>query len=163
MSSLETFAEILALSLIGVALLTLLLPFLAFILSMMGFPLGTKGQTLLTILDKYSPLNLFYKRRVARKANRIKTHYLRAEISDGSVSYNALVTNISEQGLCIKGLPEKFSSSRSFLSVIVHYQSEYYKLVVRPRWEQLQKNRSKVIGLEIAKAPDNWGKLILSY
>ncbi len=160
MPSLETFAELLALLLMGAALFTLLLPILVFILSMLGVSLGDKGRTL---LDKYSLLNLLKKKRITRKNTRIKTHYLRAEVSDGSVSYNALVANISEQGLCIKGLPEKFSSSRSFLSVIIHYQSAYYRLVVRPKWEQQQKNRSKVIGLEIARAPENWGQLLFSF
>jgi len=163
MSSLERFAEVLALLLLGAAFFTFLLPILVLILSMLGISLGDKGQVLQALLDKYSLLKLLKKSRITRKNTRIKTHYLRAEISDGSVSYNALVANISEQGLCIKGLPEKFSSSRSFLSVIVHFQSSYYRLVARPKWEQLQKNRSKVIGLEIARAPENWRQLLFSF
>ena len=163
MSSLETIAELFALLLLGVALFTLLLPVLLFMLSMLGISLGDKSEAIIGLLNKYSPLNFFLKKRVKRKAIRVKTHYLRAEVSDGSFSYNALVADISEYGLCIKGLPEKFTCSRSFVSVIIHWQSAYYRLVVRPRWELMQTNRSKVIGLEIAKAPEDWNNFILSY
>jgi len=163
MSSWQPFAEFLALIFLALAVLVLLPPLLIFILSRLDVASGKKGQTLRAMINTYAPLNLLLKRRVKRKSTRIKTHYLRAELSDGPTSYNTLVANISEHGLCIQGLPEKFSSSRTFLSVIIRRQSAVYRLVVRPRWEEVQNNSSKAIGLEIAKAPGNWQSFVLSH
>jgi len=99
----------------------------------------------------------------ARKTSRIPTSGLRAEISDGTVSYSGLVTNISRLGLCIQHISEKLSSSRSLISIVIRNSTVHYRVVARPRWEQFQTGRGKTIGVEIARAPENWNEFILSF
>lgn len=101
--------------------------------------------------------------RDSRKDQRIAVKGLRADISDGITTYNGLVANISKLGICLKDVPEKLSTSRSLLSIIIHSSSGNFKIVARPRWNQLQANSGKTIGVEIASSPDNWGDFVLSH
>lgn len=98
-----------------------------------------------------------------RQSGRISILGLRADISDSMTSCTGLVANISRMGLCLKDVPERFSISRSFLSINIHGRSANYRLVARPRWERFQSVRGKTIGLEIARAPDNWDEFLVSH
>lgn len=96
-----------------------------------------------------------------RKVSRKATTELRAEISDGRSSYRGLVANISQEGVCIKDIPDTFSNSRKLLSIIVRTTTTHYRLVARPCWEKHEIDRGKTIGAEIAIAPDNWKDFVL--
>lgn len=101
--------------------------------------------------------------RCQREFPRIGMEDLRADISDGIASYSSQVANISAHGLCLHGVPDKLSSSRSLLSVVVRGQEETYRIVVRPRWMHVQDNRSKTLGVEIASAPTSWTEFVSSH
>jgi hypothetical protein len=98
-----------------------------------------------------------------RQDPRIAVEELRADISDGLASYSGLVTNISQLGICLKDVPDKLSTSRSLLSIIIKGKSENFRIVARPRWEIAQSNRGKTIGAEIASSPLSWGDFVLSH
>ncbi len=97
-----------------------------------------------------------------RQLERIEVEGIRADISDGISSYSGLITNISTLGLCLKDVPANMSTSRSFLSVVIRGKSEEYRIVARPRWEQIQSNMGKTVGAEIASSPNSWNDFVLS-
>lgn len=98
-----------------------------------------------------------------REFQRVDIKGLRADISDGLASYSGRVTNISSHGLCLRDLPEKLSDSRALLSVVVQGDIENYRMVARPRWTSVQKNKDKTLGVEIASAPTGWQKFVSSH
>lgn len=98
-----------------------------------------------------------------REFPRVDIKNLRADISDGLASYSGRVTNISSHGLCLRDLPEKLPDSRSLLSVVVQGQIESYRIVARPRWTSVQKNKDKTLGVEIASSPTGWQKFVSSH
>lgn len=101
--------------------------------------------------------------RCRREFKRVDIDGLRADISDGLASYSGLVTNISAHGLCLQDVPDKLSSSRSLLSVVVRGQVKNYRIVARPRWVVIQENKGKSLGVEIASSPTSWNEFVFSH
>jgi hypothetical protein len=83
-----------------------------------------------------------------------------AKVTVGDTTVTALVSNISQTGICLKHLPEMFSYKINKMSVVVRQYGVDYNLLVKAKWTELTES-GKNIGAEIDTASPGWNQLIL--
>lgn len=158
----ETLAEFFSLILLGAGLLVLVVPLAFLVFAMFSTSIRNGAGGWRQILSRWKNRIRRQNLAEARKAPRITTKEVRAEISDGRTIYSGLVANISTIGLCITHVPVKLSSSNKVLSIVLRNRSNQCRVVARLRWERPQAQHGKIIGAEVAAAPDNWHDFVLS-
>lgn len=92
-----------------------------------------------------------------RRQVRMKLKGYIADIADGHFIYGGVVEDVSNEGLRLNDLPDKFAVEGKRYSVIVSGgpNSPCYKLKVAPRWRR--KNGILVdVGFNIAEASAGW-------
>lgn len=95
-----------------------------------------------------------------RRYQRIDTNCLIADISDGQGFYNGVIKDLSRSGIQVIEVPKRLDETAQQLSVVVSTREDYFKLRVRPRWSRKQ-DISKILGLEIVRAPLGWAEFII--
>jgi len=83
-----------------------------------------------------------------------------AKVTVGNTTCTALVSNISQTGICLKHLPEIFSYKINKMSVVVRQYGVDYNLLVKAKWTELTES-GKRIGAEINTASPEWNQLCL--
>ena len=96
-----------------------------------------------------------------RKQDRIKLRGYIADISDGTYEYDAIVEDVSLEGLCLTDLSNKFSVEKRIYSAIVSggADAESFRLQVQPRWVRRHGEYIEV-GFIIIRSPTKWKRFI---
>ena len=98
------------------------------------------------------------------REKRIDLH-MEADVSDGMMVFDGLVSNVSSDGLMIKKLPKKFDYyTRKCVAIvygIVEGIKQKFRIVIKPMWTAI-KGKYKSIGFKIVQPPINWLLMINS-
>ncbi len=100
----------------------------------------------------------------ARKDIRLQTKpTIHAELSDGKRTSLGVVTNISKDGMCIRGVSRSLSASHSQLLVHVSDANKQFWVLATPRWTQEDFGETQIIGLSISPSTSEWPQLVTSH
>jgi len=96
-----------------------------------------------------------------RKQDRVKLRGYIADISDGTVEYDAIVEDVSLEGLCLTDLSNKFVVEKKIYSAVIAggFDAESFKLQVQPRWVRRHGDFVEV-GFTIIRSPTKWKKFV---
>ncbi|WPD23729.1 MAG: hypothetical protein Q3M24_08630 [Candidatus Electrothrix aestuarii] len=96
-----------------------------------------------------------------RKQDRIKLRGYIVDISDGTYDYDAIVEDVSLEGLCLTDLSNRFSVEKRIYSAIVSggADGEAFRLQVQPRWVRRHGEYVEV-GFIIIRSPTKWKRFI---
>ena len=96
-----------------------------------------------------------------RKQDRIKLRGYIADITDGKYDYDAIVEDISLEGLCLTDMSNKFPVEKKIYSAVISGGSDAdsYKLQVQPRWVRRHGDFIEV-GFTVIRSPTKWKKFI---
>ncbi|MCF8055510.1 MAG: hypothetical protein K9K37_02605 [Desulfocapsa sp.] len=83
-----------------------------------------------------------------------------AQITVASTTCTALVSDISQTGICLKHLPEIFSYKINKMSVVIKKYGVDCNLLIKTKWTELTESGKK-IGAEIDAASPEWGQFLL--
>ncbi len=101
------------------------------------------------------------KNTMVRKDIRIQTKpTIHAELSDGKLTSFGVVTNISKEGMCIRGVSGSLSSSGSQLLVHVSDANKQFWVLATPRWSQEDFGGTQIVGLAISPTTSEWPELV---
>lgn len=125
---------------------------LPLILAAIGLPLILVRRSLATARAGYKE-----KREHQRFASFEETV---AKVTVGGTTCTALVSNISQSGICLKHLPEIFSYGLTNISVVIRQYGVDYNFLAVAKWTELT-DSGKKIGVEIDTAPPGWNQLCL--
>lgn len=96
-----------------------------------------------------------------RKQDRVKLRGYIADISDGTVEYDAIVEDVSLEGVCLTDLSNKFIVEKKIYSAVITggFDGESFKLQVQPRWVRRHGDFVEV-GFTIVRSPTKWKKFV---
>ncbi|MCI5121304.1 MAG: hypothetical protein D3908_08985 [Candidatus Electrothrix sp. AUS4] len=96
-----------------------------------------------------------------RKQDRIKLRGYIADISDGTYEYDAIVEDVSLEGLCLTDLSNRFSVEKRIYSAVIAggADAEAFRLQVQPRWVRRHGEYIEV-GFIIIRSPTKWKRFI---
>ena len=96
-----------------------------------------------------------------RKQDRVKLRGYIADISDGTVEYDAIVEDVSLEGLCLTDLSNKFVVEKKIYSAVVSggVDADSFKLQVQPRWVR-RHGYFVEVGFTIIRSPTKWKKFV---
>jgi hypothetical protein len=96
-----------------------------------------------------------------RKQDRVKLRGYIADISDGTVEYDAIVEDVSLEGLCLTDLSNKFVVEKKIYSAIITggFDADSFKLQVQPRWVRRHGDFVEV-GFTIIRSPTKWKRFV---
>ncbi|WP_339136173.1 MAG: PilZ domain-containing protein [Candidatus Electrothrix sp. GW3-4] len=96
-----------------------------------------------------------------RKQDRVKLRGYIADISDGTYEYDAIVEDVSLEGLCLTDLSNKFVVEKKIYTVVIAGgpDADSFKLQAQPRW--LRRHGDFVeVGFTIIRSPTKWKKFL---
>jgi hypothetical protein len=126
--------------------------FLPLALTAVGFPLMLARRSFLAARAAEKE-----KRKHQRFASSEETI---AKVTMGDTTCTALVSNMSQTGICLKHLPEIFSYKVNEMSVVVKQYGIDCNLLVKAKWTDLTESGKK-IGAEIETASPGWRQVVL--
>jgi len=83
-----------------------------------------------------------------------------AKITVGETICSALVSDVSQMGICLKHLPDMFSYKINKLPVVISKYGIDYNLMVKTKWVTHTES-GKQIGAEIDTASPEWNQFLL--
>ncbi|MCI5143482.1 MAG: hypothetical protein D3909_17525 [Candidatus Electrothrix sp. ATG1] len=96
-----------------------------------------------------------------RKQDRVQLRGYIADISDGRFTYDAIVEDVSREGLCLTDLSNKFNVEKKIYTALVAGgpDGDAYKLQVQPRWMRRHGEFIEV-GFIIIRSPTKWKRFV---
>ncbi len=96
-----------------------------------------------------------------RKQDRVKLRGYIADITDGTYEYDAIVEDISLEGLCLTDMSNKFAVEKKIYTAVIvgGPDADSYKLQVQPRWVRRHGDFIEV-GFTIIRSPTKWKRFI---
>ena len=96
-----------------------------------------------------------------RKQDRIKLRGYIADIFDGTYEYDAIVEDVSLEGLCLTDLSNRFTVEKRIYSAVVSggADAESFRLQIQPRWVRRHGDYIEV-GFVIVRSPTKWKRFI---
>jgi hypothetical protein len=96
-----------------------------------------------------------------RKQDRINLRGYIADISCGTLEYDAIVEDVSLEGLCLTDLSNKFAVEKKIYSAVISGgpDADSYKLQVQPRWVRRHGDFIEV-GFTVIRSPTKWKRFI---
>ena len=83
-----------------------------------------------------------------------------AQITIANTTCTALISNISQTGICLEHLPEIFSYKINKVPVVIRQYGMECNLLIKTRWTELTESGKK-IGAEVDIASPEWSQLLL--
>lgn len=96
-----------------------------------------------------------------RRHPRMGSNNYQIDISDGRRFFSGSLSNLSRSGLCLEGIPKKVDHTTRHLSVVLSGADVNFKILTRIRWAEEERS-SKMLGLEILKAPWGWTEFVMA-
>jgi hypothetical protein len=96
-----------------------------------------------------------------RKQDRIKLRGYIADISDRIYECDAIVEDVSLEGLCLTDVSNKFTVEKKIYTAVIAGgpDADSYKLQVQPRWVRRHGEFIEV-GFTIIRSPTKWKRFI---
>ena len=94
-----------------------------------------------------------------RNYPRFQLKNMSVDVSDGRGFYSGFIGDISKFGLCLKQIPSDLSDEYNRLTVVVAKDDANFRLIVRPRWENLD-GFTKDIGVRIVESSPEWKQYV---
>lgn len=96
-----------------------------------------------------------------RKQDRVKLRGYIADITDGIYEYDAIVEDVSFEGLCLTDMSNKFAVEKKIYTAVIvgGPDADSYKLQVQPRWVRRHGDFIEV-GFTVIRSPTKWKRFI---
>jgi hypothetical protein len=96
-----------------------------------------------------------------RVYRRVEVQGFNADISDGKGFFPGVISNVSRFGIRMSDLPKRVDEKANRMTVVVSGRGKNFKMLVRPKWAELEGSR-KIVGFEIINTPFEWTDFVMN-
>ena len=98
-----------------------------------------------------------------RKHQRTGVHGFLADIADGNIVLNGVITDISSGGFRLARLAASFVVEKHCYCTIISGEGRHYKVLAKPCWSKMNSSsQSQEIGFKIIDASWEWTEFVLN-